>query len=295
MTSLATTSGQVRGYAAPDARTGPTGGALWRRKAARRRSAGAEQQLCAHPPIAELDSEDEDDGPLIEDGDEDDELEEEDEDRGGGHGGDIEMADMPEGDDSTIVLHDDKKYYPTALEVYGEDVRAAHSRRRGGATRCGGPWRLWATPRAAWRHWSVCGPLLGLPGTIGLDTRAGRTRAPLQPALPVARAAGGDDGAGGGHAAHHAAHHSSDQAQGVRRGGAKDPRDKVQNRVSAQPGALIRLELHLFMSTRATEPRSRSDRAQTSYTGVCSATTHPADEGGPALCVVSHTEQNTTL
>jgi len=39
------------------------------------------------------------------------------------NGGDIEMADA-EDDESRIVLHEDKKYYPTAIEVYGEGVRA---------------------------------------------------------------------------------------------------------------------------------------------------------------------------
>lgn len=43
-------------------------------------------------------------------------------------GGDIEMADA-DGDDSRIVLHEDKKYYPTAIEVYGEGVRAPPANR----------------------------------------------------------------------------------------------------------------------------------------------------------------------
>ena len=69
----------------------------------------------------DLDSEEEDDGPQIED-DEDDEESGDDEEGGGGVGGDEEMADDDGGDDGRIVLHEDKKYYSTALEVYGEDV-----------------------------------------------------------------------------------------------------------------------------------------------------------------------------
>jgi len=67
----------------------------------------------------EIDSDEDDDGaPEIEDGDEDDE---EDEDEGGG--GDAMDDEEPTGeDDMRVVLHEDKKYYPTAIEVYGEEV-----------------------------------------------------------------------------------------------------------------------------------------------------------------------------
>ena len=69
----------------------------------------------------ELDSDDEGDGPIIGDAHEEEDLDEADELQA--HGRDIEMADMPDGDESRIVLHEDKKYYPTAIEVYGEEVR----------------------------------------------------------------------------------------------------------------------------------------------------------------------------
>ena len=72
------------------------------------------------------DDDDDDDAPLVDD---DDDVEEEDDDAGmGGAGGgllegDAEMGDA-DGDDTRVVLHEDKKYYPTALEVYGEEVEA---------------------------------------------------------------------------------------------------------------------------------------------------------------------------
>ena len=57
-----------------------------------------------------------DDAPVIED--DDDEEDEED-----GAMGDEDAYMEPTGeDDHRVVLHEDKKYYPTALEIYGEDV-----------------------------------------------------------------------------------------------------------------------------------------------------------------------------
>ena len=71
----------------------------------------------------ELDSDD-DGAPDVAD-DDDDEPEEEEEETGGG-GGDVAMRDGGDGDggddDTRVVLHEDKKYYPTAMEVYGEEV-----------------------------------------------------------------------------------------------------------------------------------------------------------------------------
>ena len=67
----------------------------------------------------DLDSgEEDDDGPEIEDEDED---EDEDDVDAGVTGGDAEMEDGDD-DDTRIVLHEDKKYYPTAIEVFGEEV-----------------------------------------------------------------------------------------------------------------------------------------------------------------------------
>ena len=62
---------------------------------------------------------------MVDDGDDDDE------DEGGAQAdggmglleGDMEMGD--EGEDSRVVLHEDKKYYPTAMEVYGEQASVA--------------------------------------------------------------------------------------------------------------------------------------------------------------------------
>ena len=65
----------------------------------------------------DLDSGDEDDGPEIDDEDEEEDEEEEEE---AGGGGDVEMGDDEA--EGRIVLHEDKKYYPTAIEVYGEEV-----------------------------------------------------------------------------------------------------------------------------------------------------------------------------
>jgi hypothetical protein len=80
------------------------------------------------PAFAELDSDEDEDRPLVEDGDEEEDFEEEEQAVGVANGGDIEMADA-EGDESRIVLHEDKKYYPTAIEVYGEGVRASPASR----------------------------------------------------------------------------------------------------------------------------------------------------------------------
>ena len=72
----------------------------------------------------ELDSDD-DGAPVIEDGDDDDEDDDDDAGYGDGGGddadGDVDMAEQ-DGDDTRIMLHEDKKYYPTAIEVYGEGV-----------------------------------------------------------------------------------------------------------------------------------------------------------------------------
>ena len=71
----------------------------------------------------DLDSGDEDDAaPEIECGDEDEDSGDEDA-APNGHLGDGD-AEMEDGDDedTRIVLHEDKKYYPTAIEVYGEEV-----------------------------------------------------------------------------------------------------------------------------------------------------------------------------
>ena len=71
----------------------------------------------------DLDSGDEDDAaPEIESGDEDEDSGDEDA-APNGHLGDGD-AEMEDGDDedTRIVLHEDKKYYPTAIEVYGEEV-----------------------------------------------------------------------------------------------------------------------------------------------------------------------------
>eukprot|EP00965_Chrysotila_dentata_P005273 173232-Pleurochrysis_carterae.AAC.1 len=72
---------------------------------------------------AELDSDEEEEGGREEfeddDDDNDDEEEQEQEERGMLANGDAEME---EADDTRVVLHEDKKYYPTAMEVYGEEV-----------------------------------------------------------------------------------------------------------------------------------------------------------------------------
>uniref|UniRef100_A0A7S4BS45 Tr-type G domain-containing protein n=2 Tax=Chrysotila carterae TaxID=13221 RepID=A0A7S4BS45_CHRCT len=71
----------------------------------------------------ELDSDEEEEGGREEfeddDDDNDDEEEQEQEERGMLANGDAEME---EADDTRVVLHEDKKYYPTAMEVYGEEV-----------------------------------------------------------------------------------------------------------------------------------------------------------------------------
>ena len=73
----------------------------------------------------ELDSDDDGAPDVADDDDDDDEPEEEEEETGGG-GGDVAMRDGGDGDggddDTRVVLHEDKKYYPTAMEVYGEEV-----------------------------------------------------------------------------------------------------------------------------------------------------------------------------
>ena len=73
----------------------------------------------------ELDSDDDGAPDVADDDDNDDEPEEEEEETGGG-GGDVAMRDGGDGDggddDTRVVLHEDKKYYPTAMEVYGEEV-----------------------------------------------------------------------------------------------------------------------------------------------------------------------------
>ena len=65
--------------------------------------------------------------------DDDDDEEEEGGEQAGGMGlleGDMEMGDA-DGEDTRVVLHEDKKYYPTAMEVYGEQVSAAPRRHDG--------------------------------------------------------------------------------------------------------------------------------------------------------------------
>ena len=72
----------------------------------------------------ELDS-DEDEGgggPVIEDGGDEEEEEEEEEDPMDGATGGGGDDPMEEEEDTRVVLHEDKKYYSTALEVYGEEV-----------------------------------------------------------------------------------------------------------------------------------------------------------------------------
>jgi U5 small nuclear ribonucleoprotein component len=72
----------------------------------------------------EIDSDEDGDAPEIEDGDDESGDEEERMEYEGGVGGDALLEDAGgDGDDETrVVLHEDKKYYPTAMEVYGEDV-----------------------------------------------------------------------------------------------------------------------------------------------------------------------------
>ena len=69
----------------------------------------------------EIDSDDDADAPEIEDGDEDENEDEEREVVGIGGGALMEEVGGGE-DESRVVLHEDKKYYPTAMEVYGEEV-----------------------------------------------------------------------------------------------------------------------------------------------------------------------------
>lgn len=70
----------------------------------------------------DLESEDED-GPVEE---EDDDMEDEEEEEANEPGMSGEVSGYLEGDgegtEGRIVLHEDKKYYPTAMEVYGEEV-----------------------------------------------------------------------------------------------------------------------------------------------------------------------------
>ena len=70
------------------------------------------------PEIDSADDDDDGQDELDEDEDED-EAEEEDQATGALMGGD---ADMPDAEENRVVLHEDKKYYPTAIEVYGEEV-----------------------------------------------------------------------------------------------------------------------------------------------------------------------------
>ena len=72
----------------------------------------------------EIDSDEDADAPEIEDGDDESGDEEERMEYEGGVGGDALLEDAGgDGDDETrVVLHEDKKYYPTAMEVYGEEV-----------------------------------------------------------------------------------------------------------------------------------------------------------------------------
>ena len=72
------------------------------------------------PDLDDDDDDDDDNGaPVI--GDDDDEEEDEEEEDAGGDGDGDDDVDMT-GEDTRVVLHEDKKYYPTALEVYGEEV-----------------------------------------------------------------------------------------------------------------------------------------------------------------------------
>ena len=74
----------------------------------------------------EIDSDEDADAPEIEDGDDESAEEEERMEYDGGVGGDALLEDADgggDGDEETrVVLHEDKKYYPTAMEVYGEEV-----------------------------------------------------------------------------------------------------------------------------------------------------------------------------
>ena len=74
----------------------------------------------------EIDSDEDADAPEIEDGDDESAEEEERMEYDGGVGGDALLEDADgggDGDEETrVVLHEDKKYYPTAMEAYGEDV-----------------------------------------------------------------------------------------------------------------------------------------------------------------------------
>ena len=69
------------------------------------------------------DDDDDDDEEEEEEVEEDDEGGDDDEDDNEENDGDAEMLDTADGGDETrVVLHEDKKYYPTAMEVYGEEV-----------------------------------------------------------------------------------------------------------------------------------------------------------------------------
>ena len=83
--------------------------------------AAGTQCKCACFRIAELDSDDED-GPAQVEEEEEDDDEEEEENETGGAGGYLEGDMGDEGNEGRIVLQEDKKYYPTAMEVYGEEV-----------------------------------------------------------------------------------------------------------------------------------------------------------------------------
>jgi len=72
------------------------------------------------PDSGEEDDEDED-GDGQDDPDDEEEEEEEDQATGALLEGDTEMGEADDGD-TRVVLHEDKKYYPTAMEVYGEEV-----------------------------------------------------------------------------------------------------------------------------------------------------------------------------
>ncbi|KAL1515598.1 hypothetical protein AB1Y20_002218 [Prymnesium parvum] len=69
----------------------------------------------------DLDSEEED-GPVIEEEEEEEDDDENETGAAGDTAGYLEGAMEEDGNESRIVLHEDKKYYPTAMEVYGEDV-----------------------------------------------------------------------------------------------------------------------------------------------------------------------------
>ncbi|ELU06359.1 hypothetical protein CAPTEDRAFT_158714 [Capitella teleta] len=70
-------------------------------------------------PDLDSDEEDEEDGEEEEQEDEDEERRFGDEE---GEGMEVDKIDAEDGGDMQVVLHEDKKYYPTAEEVYGPDV-----------------------------------------------------------------------------------------------------------------------------------------------------------------------------